>query len=256
MTHFLFYFQPKAAGEIKGAILRRRAPLSAALARRRSAICGFILCLAVIWGGPAKCLAQDGYHSCTLNAGGGWAPVWGKEQSSLNRGWNFHAGGGFAVTPRPAPGHKWSLFITANFMFDQLGIKQTALQQARILNPTNIGLLEANSGRAKYYSTTLDPTFRFPVPGAVSVYVFGGFGWLRRNLEFTGASAQGALLQPGSPVVFGNGGNSGAYDAGAGIDFRPRKLGGLMFYTEARVLHGLAINNATTLVPISAGIRW
>jgi hypothetical protein len=192
-----------------------------------------------------------------LNVGAGFAQAAGNERSNLNQGWNFHAGGGFALTPPPAQGHKWSLFLTANFMFDQMGIKQTALQQARVMNPTDIGLLEATSGKAKFYSTTLDPTFRIPVRGRFSLYLFAGFGWFRRDLEFTGSSSQGALLQPGSPVVFGNGGNSGAYDAGAGVDVRlPRALGGLMFYAEARVLHGLAVNNATTLVPISAGLRW
>ncbi len=185
------------------------------------------------------------------------APVAGEEQSNLDRGWNFQAGAGFALTPRPAPGHQWSLFLTADFMFDQLGIQAAALQQARLSNPTDIGLLEATSGKAKFYSTTLDPTFRFRVSRAVNVYAFGGFGWFRRNLEFMGTSGQGILLQPGSPAVFGSGGNSGAYDAGAGVNFRlPRALGGLMLYAEARVVHGLAVNNATTLVPISAGIRW
>jgi hypothetical protein len=149
-----------------------------------------------------------------LNVGAGFAQAAGNERSNLNQGWNFHAGGGFALTPPPAQGHKWSLFLTANFMFDQMGIKQTALQQARVMNPTDIGLLEATSGKAKFYSTTLDPTFRIPVRGRFSLYLFAGFGWFRRDLEFTGSSSQGALLQPGSPVVFGNGGNSGAYDAG------------------------------------------
>jgi hypothetical protein len=29
-----------------------------------------------------------------------------------------------------------------------------------------------------------------------------------------------------------------------------------MVYLEARVYHGLAINNGTTLVPVSVGVRW
>jgi hypothetical protein len=29
-----------------------------------------------------------------------------------------------------------------------------------------------------------------------------------------------------------------------------------MFYAEARFLRGLAVNNASTLVPLSAGVRW
>jgi hypothetical protein len=218
----------------------------------------FVLCGALFFtvpaNGQAPCQTLDDYRWCTFNAGGGVAPVWGREHSNFYRGWNFHAGAGLEMTGRPAPGRKWRFFLTANFMFDQLRIQPTALQRARILNPTDVGLLEATGGKAKFYSTTLDPTLRFPVRGRFSAYLFTGFGWLRRDLEFTGPSTQGALLQPGGPAVFGNGGNSGACDAGAGLNFRLSR--GLMLYAEGRILHGLAVNNASTLVPISAGIRW
>ena len=238
-------------------ILRRKARRRPAYVLRNPA-CVLILCAAAILAIPKKCLAQDDatFHSCTVNAGGGWSPVHGTEQSNLNRGWNFHAGGGFAVTPRPAPGHNWSLFITANFMFDQLPVKPAALQQARTLDPQNIALQQASSAKANFYSTTLDPTLRFPARWG-NVYAFGGFGWFRRSLAFTGGSSQGTLLQPGSPSVFGSGGNSGAFDAGVGVNVRPsRRTGGLMLYAEVRVLHGLAINHETMLVPVSFGVRW
>lgn len=200
--------------------------------------------------------AQDDFHSCTVNAGGGWAPVTGAETNSLKSGWNFHAGAGFGG-PRPSIGHAWSFFLTGNFMFDQLGVSQTALQQARILNPTDIGLLQATSATAKFYSTTLDPTVRFPEKGHLQFYAFAGFGWLRRSLDFSGTSGDGALLQPAAPSVFGTGGNSGAYDAGLGGNFRLRApMEHFRFYAEVRVLHGLAVNRETTLIPISAGIRW
>lgn len=250
MRHLLPDYQLDPACAIKGGILRPGGQPTAAF---------IALGVAVILGVPAQCLAQDdaAFHSCTLNLGGGWAPVSGSDANSLDAGWNFQAGGGFALTSGPAPSHRWSAFITANFMFDRLGVSSAALQQARNLNPTNIGLLEANSARAKFFSTTLDPTFRFPVAKAVSIYAFAGFGWFRRSLEFTGVSNQGVLLQPGGPAVFSSGGNSGAYDAGLGANLRlPRRTGGLMLYAEARVLHGLAINRATTLVPVSVGIRW
>jgi hypothetical protein len=207
---------------------------------------------------PTLSFAQDDlFHSCTLNVGGGLTPVSGKDGSTLNRGWNFQAGGGFAVTSKPAPGHNWSALVTVNFLYDESGIKPDALQQARTLNPQNIGLLQATSGRAKLYSTTLDPTFRFRVKSQADIYVFGGYGWFRRTLEFTGVSSQGELLQPGNPVVFGRGGNSGGFDAGGGVNFKlPHRLSGLMVYAEAKVLKGLAINSGTTLLPVSFGVRW
>jgi hypothetical protein len=197
------------------------------------------------------CLAQDesNFHSCTLNIGGGFAPVAGAESGNLSAGWDFQAGGGFAINHR--------FFVTADFMFDQLGVKQTALEAAGASNPTNVGVLEATGGRAKYFSTTLDPTYRFPSRGPATVYLFGGFGWMRRSIELTGVSGEGSLLEPNGPVVFGSGGDSGAYDAGAGANFRlGNKTGGLMLYVEARVIHGLAVNKSSTLIPISGGIRW
>ena len=88
------------------------------------------------------------------------------------------------------------------------------------------------------------------------LYAFGGFGFLRRTLELTGVSSIGTLLQPGNPVVFSSGSNSGAFDAGGGFNWRFSKLGGLGFYAEAKVVRGLAINSGTTLVPISFGVRF
>jgi hypothetical protein len=241
MPHFLFHFPADHAPS----------------APRRDSLCVFALCMAAIFGAPAKCLAQDFAPSWTFNAGGGLAPALGAARNTLDTGWNFHAGLGFVLKPLPPPDNKTTLLLTANFMYDQLDVKSAALQEARILNPTNIGLLEATSGKARFYSTTVDPTIRIPVSNAIGVYMFGGFGWFRRKLEFNGTSAQGALLQPGNPSVFGTGGSSGAWDVGGGVNYRlSREHGHWMLYAEARILHGLAINKHTTLVPISAGIRW
>lgn len=236
----------------------------AACLRRRA--CGWLLTLCVIAfaGIPAKCQAQDNtdfkpdFHWFSLSAGGGWAPAAGSDHTSLDAGGNFQAGAGLAFS-RPAPRQRWAFYLNVDFMLDQLGIKQSALQEAQILNPTNIGLLEATKGTARFYSTTLDPTFRFPAgkTGHSNVYVFGGFGWFRRSLDFTGVSAEGSLLQSSGPAVFGNGGNSGVCDAGAGVNVGlPQRFKGWMFYVEGRVIHGLAVNKSTTLAPVSIGVRW
>lgn len=212
-------------------------------------------CLFIFLG---ECFGQDAssFHSCTLSAGAAWTELEGAERSNFNAGWkDFQAGGGFAVVS-PSSSRNWSAFLTGTFLFDQLDIKQSALQLARTLNPTNIGLLEATAGKAKFNSATLDLIFRFPVKDPVAFYAFGGFGWLRRDLNFTGVSGEGALLQPGGPTVFGSGGDSGAFDAGGGINVRIPHAKGFAIYLEARVLHGLAVNHETTLLPISAGFRW
>ena len=113
-------------------------------AQRRDSLCVFALCMAAIFGAPAKCLAQDFAPSWTFNAGGGLAPALGAARNTLDTGWNFHAGLGFVLKPLPPPDNKTTLLLTANFMYDQLDVKPAALQEARILNPTNIGLLEAD----------------------------------------------------------------------------------------------------------------
>ncbi len=221
--------------------------------RSHLTILSAVLCLA------PDCRAQDltPFHSCTLNAGAAWTQLDGAERQNFYSGWdNFQAGGGFAVAA-PSATRSWAAFITADFLFDQLDVKPSALQQARTLNPTNIGLLQATGAHSKFYSTTLDLTFRFPVKSRAAFYAFAGFGWLRRDLVFTGVSGEGALLQPGGPTVFGTGGDSGAFDAGVGVNLLlPRQAKGVMLYLEGRVLHGLAVNDETTILPISFGVRW
>ena len=65
----------------------------------------------------------------------------------------------------------------------------------------------------------------------------------------------GALLQPGSPSVFLRNSSSGSVDGGGGINFR-RMNGWAIPYVEVRVVHGLAVNKTTTLVPFSVGLRF
>ena len=204
---------------------------------------------------PVICRAQNDRPdppSWYVDGGGGWTAPVGTEASSLRQSWkNFEAG----VAALPCSSKSKRFFLGVNFLFDQLAAKKLAVTDAQALNPTNIGLLQATGGKAKYYSTTLEPTFRQSAGDRLTVYFFGGFGWFRRSLEFTGNAGFGALLQPGGPAVFGSGGNSGAFDAGAGADVRPSK-GRFTVYLEFRYLHGLALNHETTLIPLSAGFRW
>lgn len=231
------------------------------VACRRSA-CVPALAVAAFLAIPAASHAQTqcggpDWEKCTLNVGGGWSPVVGQDSHNFNTGWNFQAGAGLIMTGGK-PDAAWGWLVNGNFMIDQSAVNQTALQQAKILNPTNVGLLDATSASGKFYDTSLDlATFRFRLSDTVKLHVFGGFGWLHRSIDFKGPSSEGSLLQPGGPTVFGSGSNSGAFDAGAGINYRPKRgTAGLALYAEIRVVHGLTVNSATTLLPISAGIRW
>jgi hypothetical protein len=218
---------------------------------------------------PLKCQAQypENLQSFTVDVGGGFAPVTGSDAHNLVAGWVLQAGVGFRVTPKPKWNDKhdpstirrWNLFLTANFISERSGIRSAALQQAITMNPQNTALLSATSASAKFYGLTIEPTLERGTDYGC-FYFFGGFGWLRRTIDFTGGSNQGALLQPSSPSVFGQGGNSGVFDGGAGIAFAPWSQGrGLSVFVEARVLRGLANNSGTsgtTLLPFTLGLRW
>jgi len=176
----------------------------------------------------------------------------GAEKDTFKAGWkNFDAGIGFL----PCPTWSKRFYVGVNFLFDQLDVTSQALSDAKTLNPTNIQILQASHAYGKFYSATLEPTYRAPLGTRVNGYVFGGFGWFRRSVEFTGAGGQGTLLQPGGPAVFASGGDSAAYDVGGGLEVRPARR--LKFYWELRYLRGLAVNHETALLmPLSVGIRW
>lgn len=211
---------------------------------RRVLPCGLFLCLAV---GPWQCHAQDGldFHSCTAAIGAGVEKVPGRDgDNTKGVRWNLQAGGGFAANHY--------LFITANFAFDQMGLTQAAVTNTNSLQSTKY-----TDGNARYYTTTLDPTLRFPLPRwsrGASVYFLGGFGWLRRSIDFVGAQTEPVVIHPTSPLLGSFEANSGVFDAGAGVNVPIHR--GLMAYAEVRVYQGLAINHATILVPFTFGVRW
>jgi Outer membrane protein beta-barrel domain len=198
---------------------------------------------------------QEVSHWCTIGAGAGYSVVAGEDSSNLSGEWNFEAGAGFAVANRNAT-RNWSFFLDFDYLFDQTSVKSSALALAKNLNPTDIGLLNATGGKTRFNVVAFDPTFRWQIsPHVVEAYVFGGFGWFQRRVGLTGVSDEGSLLQPGSPSVFLRNASSGSVDVGFGFNFRTIKSWAVP-YVEVRVVHGLAVNSSTTLVPFAAGIRW
>jgi len=197
-------------------------------------------------------LRQD--HSCTVGAAGAFAFPQGEDGQNFDKlGWGVQAGGGFAVTGNDDPDHGNRWYVTGNFMYEKFRANAAALNAAKAANPTQ--LANATSAHGGFTTVTLDPTFRHAFSRRYGMYMSGGFGWLRRGIGFNGASP-GTLLQSGSISLDRVASNSGVFDLGGGLNFAPKQLGGFMLFAEARVYRGLAINNGSTLVPLSVGIRW
>ena len=171
--------------------------------------------------GALPLFAED--HSCTIYAGGGFTSLNGNDspnfKSGIHDGWKtFTAGGGFALTPLTAH-NPAALFVTVDFLYSGMDLKSGVLTAAQI-TPNNVGIIAATDGRANFYSTMLNFTVRSIPTRRASVYGFGGFGWFSRDIVLTGASTEGSLLQPNAPAVFRSGGDSGAFDIGAGVQGR------------------------------------
>jgi hypothetical protein len=147
-----------------------------------------------------------------------------------------------------------NLYITASFMYDRLAATAPALAQATSGGATN-PLSSATSAHGSFYATTFDPTVRYVINRRTSLYLLGGFGWFRRGVDFNGPKPS-TLIQSGGSTLEKLSADSGAFDLGGGVNFGLAHNGGLMVYLEVRVYRGLAVNNATTLLPLSVGLRW
>jgi hypothetical protein len=192
--------------------------------------------------------AQDEDHHFTLNVGGGFTTVNGRDAGKLDHGGNFQLGAGYDFNR--------FFGITGNFMFNALGITGSELLRLNVPN-----------GDARVYTFTVDPTLTLPLAQHWSVYVVAGGGYLRRTVEFTAPTVAqtivfdpwwgyfGPALVPVNQVLGSVSSNAGAYDVGAGINI-PLPVPRLHLFVEARYFHGFTEKTNTTIVPITVGLRW
>ena len=197
---------------------------------------------------PAAAQAGDEDHRFTFHAGGGLTTIAGRDAGKLDHGGNFQAGAGYFFNRYGG--------VTATFMFSEPGIT------GRELN-----ILNEPDGRARVYSVTVDPTFRIPLGGRIGIYALAGGGYLRRTVEFTQPTVAqtfifdpwwgffGPALVPVNQILGSVTSNSGAFDAGAGINI-PLRGTPIHLFVEARYVHGFTTNTNTSIVPIALGIRY
>ena len=214
----------------------------------RAAIAGTALLVLAI-DSHAQSPPQD--HSCNLDLAFEYTAPFGRDGNNFNSGKGFQAGGGFEVSRPPEPDRGVSVYITGNFMYDRLPATAFALMDAI----KGDAALTGSSAHGSFDATTLDPTVRYLFNRRTSVYLVGGFGWLRRGVEFKGANPASLTMSNGL-TLDRVATDSGVLDFGGGVNFGLTPNGGMMLFAEARVYRGLAVNTGTTLVPVSGGLRW
>src|ERR1700728_699198 len=114
--------------------------------------------LAALAGPGFLCAQTSDGHWCTVDAGGGYSAVAGKDGSNLSGRWDLEAGVGFGVHYDPK--RSWNFFLDVDYLFDETSVKSSALDLAKNLNPTNIALLNATGGKARFNAVAFDPTFQ------------------------------------------------------------------------------------------------
>jgi hypothetical protein len=190
------------------------------------------------------------------------------------KNWNFNVGGGANVTSgtthqyvRNGGGvgavgaaRNFSQYFgfRADFQFDNLPLRQSALQQA-----------QAPAASSHVYALMVDALFNIPASRDWSGYFIIGPGFLHRSgkldssTAFPGASCEGFFLWWGPCVAGGlplnqdflkENQNEAAINFGAGIAHKIRT--NLEIYAEFRVIHGSHDSRTTDVRPITVGVRW
>jgi hypothetical protein len=209
-----------------------------------------VACLASFLFVPSAVFAQDDeeFHHLTLSAGAGLTMITGADAGKLDHGGNLQLNGGYFFNRY--------LGVTGNFMFSDLGITRTALNN-----------LNVPDGSGRVYSFTVDPTLRLPLGRGFSAYVLAGGGYLRRTVEFTKPTLVqttifdpwwgyfGPALVPANQILGTVTDNAGAFDVGGGLNMPlPRTRAKL--FVEARYFKGFTGGTDTAVVPITLGLRW
>jgi hypothetical protein len=154
------------------------------------------------------------------------SPTVGDISSRLKTGWDINLRRGSEFDN--------GLGLFREFTFNNLGVRDSVLQQLQLRN-----------GTGRVFSLTAGPIWRLPVASIPHGYVLGSLGWYRRRVE---------LATPTVGIV-----NVIDQDAfGANAD------GGLLFpfgdsasaFVEVRYHYARTTPTATTLVPVSFGVRF
>jgi opacity protein-like surface antigen len=181
-----------------------------------------------------------------INGGGGVTLPVGDTGARLNTGWNITLGGGYNFVPR--------LGVMGEFTYNRFDINQATLNA-----------LSQPDGNLRLWAFTADPIVRLNPGGRLDFYVIGGGGIYHRVVEFTRPTVTTVtvfdpffgfynVFVPANEVLSSFATTKGGLNIGGGIAFR---LGSsrVKVYTEARY-HHMFTRTATTILPVTFGLRW
>ncbi len=192
--------------------------------------------------------AQNPERRWTVNIGGGVTPVVGPSNTRLNTGWNIKGGAGVHMTRH--------FGVVFEGQYNGMGVTRSVLNQ-----------LNVPDGSAWLWSITANPVIRFAPNGKFDPYVIAGVGFYRRTVEFTQPSVAqtfvfdpwfgffGPVLVPADQVLGSFSSNAIGGNAGAGFEV-PIGSNRIKFYTEARYHYADTSRRATTLIPVTFGVRF
>jgi opacity protein-like surface antigen len=170
----------------------------------------------------------------------------------------FVRGGGLDGTVGVARNANKYLGLRADFIFENLPLRDSTLELAQATGATSYAL-----------DFTLDPIINIPVTKLYSGYILFGPGFFRRAGTLNGDTAipgsgcnsfwtwWGACSSVSIPLnnsFVSSSQNEFGYNFGAGV---ARKMpSGAEVYLEYRIMHGSANNTTTDTRPITIGVRW
>lgn len=209
--------------------------------------CGFLTTLALVVCPSAAWSQEVEWSKFTMNVGVGPANPVRDTASRLDTGWSFTGGAGMNFTPH--------LGLTGEFTYNSLGVNQAALRA-----------LEFPNGAMRVWALTANPVVRLNRPGKVGFYLIGGGGVYHRVLEFSQPTVAvynvydpffGILYPvgvPASQVLSSYSNTAGGVNIGGGITFKMGR-GNAKTFVESRY-HHMFTSPATTILPVTFGIRW
>jgi|SRR5215510_6384001 len=191
--------------------------------------------------------AQDFLNHVTAEAGAGFSFPVGTIGDHTKNGFNFVASGG--------PRFNRRLSLTLDFSLHYMDVKNFLESPA-----TNVAL--SLGSEVRIWSLTVNPGYEFIKREQFSSYATGGYGLYNRRLLLAAPGLIPAVAcdefwnicvgTPNAPVTGTFGVYKGGYNIGGGVTFTPH----VKFFVETRYHHMFTPKAATTIVPLTFGVRW
>ena len=201
--------------------------------------------------GPVRKPKVKDYKNWTFNVGGGASLTNGTTRTFVR------SGGGIAAAG-VARNYSKDFGLRADFQFDNLPLRTSALQMAQALGATS-----------QVYSFTLDPIINIPVTKVWGGYILAGGGFFHRSGKLDSSTAipgsacnafftwWGNCFNSSLPVsnhFLSTSQNEFGENFGGGVTRKIR--GNVEIYGEFRYLHGKHSGITTDLRPITIGVLW